>query len=141
MKKSRETIAHGQELKTLRLQTGLSQDKLGDLLNITGAAWRQYELGLRIPNDKIKKRIAKHFNKTTDELFFSGEETTKWITTINGYTAKSLEWSGRFDLWIYDENNEEVFRSRTSIYSLRDASTTIRQQLGLKGKRITWGKE
>ena len=54
----------------MRTETGLSQDKLGEILGITGAAWRQYELGLRTPIDKIKKRIAVHFEKTVDELFF-----------------------------------------------------------------------
>lgn len=70
MRKDPETIQRGKKLKELRAQTGLSQEKLGSLLEITGAAWRQYELGVRTPNDKIKKRIAVYFNKTVDELFF-----------------------------------------------------------------------
>jgi DNA-binding XRE family transcriptional regulator len=70
MKKNHETIERGKKLKELRAQTGLSQEKLGSLLEITGAAWRQYELGVRTPSDKIKKRIAVHFSKTVDELFF-----------------------------------------------------------------------
>lgn len=70
MKKTPTSIAIGKKLRKLRLQTGLSQNKLGELLDITGAGWRHYELGTRIPNDEFKKRIAKHFNKTVDELFF-----------------------------------------------------------------------
>lgn len=70
MKKDSESMAMGKKLKELRTETGLSQDKLGAVLGITGAAWRQYELGLRTPIDKIKKRIAVHFEKTVDELFF-----------------------------------------------------------------------
>lgn len=70
MKKSRETIARGKRLKKLRLKTGLSQDKLGEVFGITGAAWRQYELGVRVPNDKIKKQIAIHFDMTIEDLFF-----------------------------------------------------------------------
>lgn len=65
-----EAISIGKKLKALRTATGLSQDKLGKELEITGAAWRLYELGMRIPNDKIKKRIAVYFKKTVDELFF-----------------------------------------------------------------------
>ncbi len=135
-----EAIGVGEKLKELRLTTSLSQAALGELLGISSSTWRLYELGIRIPNDSIKKRIATHFNKTIDELFFE-KMTQKWITTVDGYTVKSLEWNGSFDLKIYDENNEEVFRSRTSIYSLRDASTVIRRQLDLKGKRIKWEKE
>lgn len=65
-----EAIEIGIKLKSLRYGTGLSQDKLGELLGITGAAWRLYELGIRIPNDTIKKQISVMFNKTVDELFF-----------------------------------------------------------------------
>ncbi len=71
MKKDGESIARGIKLKVLREKAGLTQEKLADILEITGAAWRQYELGVRTPNDKIKKRIAVYFNKTVDELFFS----------------------------------------------------------------------
>ena len=70
MKKNRESIARGKRLRKLRLKTGLSQDKLGVVLGITGAAWRQYEMGVRMPNDKIKKQIAIYFNKSIEELFF-----------------------------------------------------------------------
>lgn len=70
MKKREEAVALGKKLKKLRSETGLSQELLGKELGITGAAWRLYELGMRIPNDKIKKKIAVYFNKTVDELFF-----------------------------------------------------------------------
>lgn len=70
MAKREEAIALGRKLKALRSTTGLSQELLGKNLGITGAAWRLYELGMRIPNDKVKKKIAVYFNKTVDELFF-----------------------------------------------------------------------
>lgn len=65
-----EAVLLGKKLKELRIEADLSQESLGEALGITGAAWRLYELGMRIPNDKIKKRISVHFNKTVDELFF-----------------------------------------------------------------------
>ena len=70
MEKREEAVILGQKLKALRLETGLSQEKLGKELGISGAGWRMYELGMRIPSDKIKKQIAIYFNKTVDELFF-----------------------------------------------------------------------
>lgn len=69
-KRREEAVILGRKLKELRAKTGLSQDALGEQLGITGAAWRLYELGMRIPNDKIKKKIATYFDKTVDELFF-----------------------------------------------------------------------
>lgn len=70
MAKREKALVVGKKLKELRLNAELSQDAIGELLGITGAAWRLYELGMRIPNDTIKKRISVHFNKTVDELFF-----------------------------------------------------------------------
>lgn len=69
--KREEAVSVGIKLKDLRIAEGLSQDAMGAVIGITGAAWRLYELGMRIPNDKIKKRIAVHFKKTIDELFFN----------------------------------------------------------------------
>jgi len=66
--------------------------------------------------------------------------TKKYWTEINGFTAKSLEWEGKFDLSIY-KGNEEVYRNLTFAYSLKDCSTIIRRELGLKGKRINWISE
>lgn len=63
--------------------------------------------------------------------------TKKYKAEIGEYTAESLEWEGKYDLYIY-KGEEEIFRNPTFSYSLKDNSTVIRRELGLKGKRITW---
>ena len=68
--KRTEAILIGEKLKKLRTDNELSQDGIGKLLDCTGASWRLYELGLRIPNDKMKRKIAQHFQKSIEELFF-----------------------------------------------------------------------
>lgn len=68
--KRKEAVRIGGKLKSLRESEALSQEAMGTLIGITGAAWRMYELGLRIPNDEVKKRIAVRSGKTVDELFF-----------------------------------------------------------------------
>lgn len=68
--KRKEAIAIGHKLKRLRLDKGMLQREMGAALEINEATWRLYELGLRIPNDEIKKRISVYFGLTIDELFF-----------------------------------------------------------------------
>lgn len=40
-------------------------------LGLSTAAIRQYECGNRIPRDEIKENIAKFYNKTVQEIFYS----------------------------------------------------------------------
>lgn len=63
--------------------------------------------------------------------------TTKYKSEIGEFTAKSLEYEGKFDLNIY-RGEVEIYRHPVFCYSLKDLSTVIRKHLGLKGKRIVW---
>lgn len=58
----------GEKLKTLRGEK--SQRETADSLGITVSAWAMYERNERIPRDEIKIRIAQHFKKTVQEIFF-----------------------------------------------------------------------
>ena len=70
-KEKREAaVVIGDRLRALRLEKGMLQREMGAALEISEATWRLYELGLRIPNDEIKKRISVYFEMTIDELFF-----------------------------------------------------------------------
>jgi Helix-turn-helix. len=59
----------GEILKALRGEMTL-HDVAGKL-GLSTAAVRQYECGNRIPRDEIKEDIAKFYNKTVQEIFFS----------------------------------------------------------------------
>lgn len=59
----------GKILAALRGEQSL-QDVAG-ALGLSTAAIRQYECGNRIPRDDIKENIAKFYNKTVQEIFFS----------------------------------------------------------------------
>ena len=66
--------------------------------------------------------------------------TRKHTAEINGFTIKSLEWDDKFDLSIY-QSGHEVYRSPVILYSLKDCSSIVRRELGLKGKSIKWDTE
>lgn len=63
--------------------------------------------------------------------------TKKHTVKIKDFTIISLEWDDKFDLSIY-QNGNEIYRSPVLLYSLKDCSTIVRQELGLKGKSIKW---
>lgn len=57
--------------KKLRELRGSSSRKdVADSLGISVSALAMYECGKRIPKDEMKIRIAEHFKKTVEEIFF-----------------------------------------------------------------------
>ena len=59
----------GQKLRSLRGER--KAKKVADAIGITQTALSNYESGLRIPRDEIKKKIAKYFETTVDDIFFT----------------------------------------------------------------------
>lgn len=47
-----------------------TQENVAKALNITPQALSNYELGLRLPRDNLKKKIATYYKKTVQEIFF-----------------------------------------------------------------------
>lgn len=56
-------------LKSLRGNT--SQAEVARAVGITPAAMANYEQGIRIPRDEVKKRIAEYYGVTVESIFFS----------------------------------------------------------------------
>lgn len=54
-----------------RLKRKWSQKKLADLLGVSQGAINKYELGTRKPSDKNKVKIAKLFNMSVEDIFFT----------------------------------------------------------------------
>ena len=62
-------MAFGDRLKSLRLEKGLSQRELGDLIGISDRVVGYYEANDRFPKDEILlKNIADFFNVSMDDL-------------------------------------------------------------------------
>lgn len=47
-----------------------TQDEVAKEIGVTSQALSNYELGLRLPRDSIKKRIAIYYGKSVQEIFF-----------------------------------------------------------------------
>ncbi len=60
----------GNKLRRLRMQKNMTQQELADTLGISVSAVSSYELGARVPSDKVKKQYSLFFNTSIEELFF-----------------------------------------------------------------------
>lgn len=47
------------------------QREVAEAVGITAMAVSQYERGERIPNDEIKMRLARYFQRSVEEIFFA----------------------------------------------------------------------
>lgn len=61
-------------LKKLRLEKGVSQQKVADYLNITKQAYSLYELGKREPDFETLLKLGEYFEVSTDYLLRGTEE-------------------------------------------------------------------
>ena len=64
-----DAILIGKRLRDLR--GNVTQNETAKALGISISALTMYENGNRIPRDEIKLKIAKHYGKTVEEIFFA----------------------------------------------------------------------
>jgi transcriptional regulator with XRE-family HTH domain len=74
----------GKKIRELREQNDITQQDLAKYLKVAKSTLSQYETSSRIPNDDIKKAIAKKFNVSIDYLL----GLTDIPETIDTYIAK-----------------------------------------------------
>ena len=55
-------------IRDLRKQKGLTQEELGNIINVQKAAVSKYELGRAVPSTDVLSKLAYHFGVTTDYL-------------------------------------------------------------------------
>ena len=64
-------ITRNEKLYNLRKKKGETQAEVAKSLGISLSAYNSYETGNRVPRDDVKERIAEHFNRTVQFIFFS----------------------------------------------------------------------
>ena len=60
----------GNKLRKLRVEKNMTQQELADTLGISVSTVSSYELGTRVPSDKVKKQYSLFFNTSIEGLFF-----------------------------------------------------------------------
>lgn len=58
------------KLRKLREDSGKTQQELADAFGVSVSSIGMYEIGMRVPTDKVKKQYAIFFNKKVDDIFF-----------------------------------------------------------------------
>lgn len=64
-------IVGNKKLYEMRKKRGETQEQVAAAVGISSSAYNAYETGQRTPRDDVKARIAKHYNRTVQFLFFS----------------------------------------------------------------------
>lgn len=67
--KTMDRQAIAARLKELRGER--SQREVAEAIGVTPMAISQYEQGERVPNDEIKIKIARYYEKSVDSIFFA----------------------------------------------------------------------
>lgn len=60
-----------EKLYNLRKKRGETQADVAKSVGVSISSYNFYETGQRNPSDEVKKRIAKHFDRTVQFIFFS----------------------------------------------------------------------
>ncbi|WP_198527239.1 helix-turn-helix transcriptional regulator [Candidatus Stoquefichus sp. SB1] len=61
----------GERLRNLRLKKGITQSKVAQSIGVSLSAITNYELGVRIPRDEVKIKLASFYGLTVEEIFFN----------------------------------------------------------------------
>ena len=69
-----DAMVMGNELKALRESNGETVMELAQAINTSTSAICMYESGKRIPRDEIKIRIAEHYSKSVESIFFKTKQ-------------------------------------------------------------------
>lgn len=81
-------VDFGNNLKTLRLQNGLTQAQVAQKLGVTKSVISAYETGLRLPSYDILINISRIFKVSTDYLL--GLENIREID-LSGLTEEEIQ--------------------------------------------------
>lgn len=57
--------------KLIELRGEMTQKHVAEKIGITTSALSNYENGIRVPRDEIKIKIAKFYQKSIEEIFFT----------------------------------------------------------------------
>lgn len=66
-----ETLKRNEKLYEMRKRRGETQEDVARSVGISVSAYNSYETGQRVPRDPIKRKLANHFGRTVQFLFFN----------------------------------------------------------------------
>ena len=105
----------GKRIKDLRIEKGLSQQELGDMIGVTKVSICGYENGTRIPSLESFGLLADVFGTTTDYLLgrevpVINEETKEYIGSISSADIELIQELKHYPA-LYDKLLKDVKRA------------------------------
>jgi transcriptional regulator with XRE-family HTH domain len=79
----------GKNIQSLRELNGETLDELGEVIHFARSTIKGYENGSRKPDPDTLQKIARHYNKTVDELLYSDLAELK-ATKMKMYSNKGI---------------------------------------------------
>lgn len=102
-------MAINDNIRALRLKNRLSQEKLGEMLGVSGQAVSKWEQGITSPDISLLPLLAESFGVTIDSLF-AGVQTRKFP----GYRGERGE---LYATYTHENGTEEDFKKAADAYS------------------------
>lgn len=68
-----------ERLKELRINKGLSQEELGEIIGVSASAIGMFEQGRRFPRKETLEALCDYFNVGTDYLTAKEDRTTRYV--------------------------------------------------------------
>lgn len=82
-------VDFGKRLKTLRIESGLTQQQVADRIWVNKASISSYELSTRLPSYEVLIKLSKLFNVSTDYLLgIENKVKANSIVDVSGLTEK-----------------------------------------------------
>lgn len=84
-------VDFGKRLKTLRIESGLTQQQVADRIWVNKASISSYELSTRLPSYEVLIKLSKLFNVSTDYLLgIENKVKANSIVDVSGLTEKQI---------------------------------------------------
>jgi transcriptional regulator with XRE-family HTH domain len=84
-------VDFGKRLKTLRIESGLTQQQVADRIWVNKASISSYELSTRLPSYEVLIKLSKLFNVSTDYLLgIENKVKANSIMDVSGLTEKQI---------------------------------------------------
>lgn len=59
-----------ERLRNLRTEANESKEQVAVAIGVTAQAISNYEIGIRVPSDDLKCKLADHYNQTVQSIFY-----------------------------------------------------------------------
>lgn len=108
----------GKKIKEARLNLGLTQEELGNLINVTKTSICCYENGSRNPNVETLQDLAKELDLPISSLFSGEFQVKEAIKRYNGNEIKfiyELRKNGKLHTYVTKNNPKEVIKELEKI--------------------------